>query len=154
MHRNLTILVVEDDADDAFFLRRALSDEKILNPVQVVANGKEAIAYLLGEGAFADRMVYPFPSVIISDLKMPLFSGFDLLEWLQKHPECIVIPFIVLSSSKLDADVKKAYVLGANAYLVKPRSVAELRKILRTTHEFWAVCELPRVSLLDGPPGT
>lgn len=145
MDRNLTILVIEDSEDDVFLLKRALASEHIKNPVQVVRDGVEAIDYLEGKGEFHDRVHFPFPSVIFCDLKMPRLSGFEVLEWLRNHPECSVIPVIILSSSKQEVDVKKAYRLGANAYLCKPHTVGEFREMLLDTYKFWEWCEKPRV---------
>lgn len=145
MNRNLTILIIEDNDDEVFLLQKALAREQINNPVQVVRDGVEAIAYLEGKGEFHDRARFPFPSVIFSDLKMPRMSGFDVLQWLQTHPECSVIPVIILTSSKQDVDVRKAYALGANAYLVKPGSLDDLQKMVRDTYQFWSWCEKPDV---------
>ena len=120
MKRNLTVLVAEDDPNDAELLRLALRAEGLGNPVQIVENGQKAIAYLCGQGEFSDRQRYPFPSVMFTDLKMPMVGGFEILQWLRDHPECNVIPVIVLSGSKLPGDVKRAYQLGANSYIQKP----------------------------------
>jgi CheY-like chemotaxis protein len=146
MNRNLTILIIEDDPNDVVLLKRALSRENINNPVQVVHDGKEALHYLQGEGKYHDRTEFPFPSVIFTDLKMPRMSGFDVLDWLKKHPECSVIPLIILSASKMEADVRKAYQMGANAYLVKPGSIGELQEMVKTAYNFWALCEKPPMS--------
>lgn len=145
MNRKLTILIVEDQPDDVFLLKRALTREGINNPVHVVHDGKEAVDYFQGAGEFSDRSRFPFPSVIFSDLKMPRMDGFEVLEWLRNHPECSVIPIIILTSSKLEADIRKAYALGANAYLVKPSGLDELQAIVRDTYNFWSRCEKPPV---------
>src|ERR1041385_2145111 len=102
MNRNLPILVIEDNEDDVFLLKRALAGEGINNPVQVVNDGLEAINYLEGKGKYHDRIQFPFPSVIFSDLKMPRMNGFDVLQWLRTHPDCSVIPIIILSTSRED----------------------------------------------------
>src|SRR5215510_7205705 len=93
-----TILLVEDDENDAFLFKRALKKCNIPNPVQWVKDGAEAIAYLTAEAAYGDRMAFPFPELIILDLKMPRMPGLDLLAWLRDHPELQVIPTIVMSS--------------------------------------------------------
>src|SRR5258708_6317532 len=107
-------------------LRLALNRCGIKNPVQIVTDGQEAIEYLQGAGKYHDRSQYPFPSVIFTDLKMPRVGGFEILEWLRAHPECSVIPVIILSASRLEADVQRAYQLGGNAYLVKPSKLEDL----------------------------
>ena len=145
MERNLTILIIEDDHNDVLLLKSALKRENINNPIQVVHDGQEGIDYLQGEGKFHDRDKYPFPSVIFTDLKMPRLSGFDVLTWLKSHPDCFVLPVIVLSASKLDEDIKKAYQMGANAYMVKPSQIEELQEMIKTAYKFWAYCEKPRM---------
>jgi len=132
-----TVLVADDDANDQFFIGREL--RKLVPPVhlQFVENGEQAIAYLQGTGVFSDRPRSPIPSVIFIDLKMPKVNGFELLEWLRRHETFKVIPTVVLSSSILQSDVDKAYELGANAYLVKPATVAEFQKLFKATGEFF-----------------
>ncbi|MDB6022017.1 MAG: two-component system response regulator [Pedosphaera sp.] len=146
MDRNLTILIIEDDPNDALLLQKALSRERITNPLQVVHDGQEAIEYLQGEGPYQDRARFPFPSVIFTDLKMPRRSGFEVLEWLRCHPDCSVIPLIILTNSKIDADIKRAYEMGANAYLVKPASLQDLQEMVKTAYNFWAWCEKPHLA--------
>ncbi len=143
MRRDLTILIAEDSENDALLLQMALKRAGIKERVYVVADGVEAIAYLRGEGKYKDRSKFPFPNVLFTDLKMPRMSGFEVLEWLRSHPECFIIPVIVLSASQLDDDIRKAYQLSANAYLVKPGKFEDLQKILKLAFEFWDKCEKP-----------
>ena len=144
MDGKLTILIVEDDPNDALILKKALAREGIKHTIQVVPGGQEAINYLQGQGQYSDRSQFPFPSVIFTDLKMPRISGFDVLHWLRTHPECSVIPVIILSASKLDEDIKRAYQMGANAYLVKPTQIRDLQQMVKTAFDFWALCEKPQ----------
>jgi CheY-like chemotaxis protein len=143
--RDLTILIIEDEPNDVLLLKLALARSGIKNPVQTVADGGEAIGYLHGTGKYADRSIFPFPSIIFTDLKMPRMGGFEVLQWLRAHPECFVIPMIVLTASRLDADIRRAYEMGANAYLVKPTDIADLQEMVRTAYEFWAWCEKPLI---------
>jgi CheY-like chemotaxis protein len=145
VNRHLTILVVEDNPAEALLLKKALASAQITNPVQIVENGQEAIHYLSGSGKYVDRVQYPFPSVILTDLKMPRVNGFDILRWLRAHPECSVIPAIVLTNSALPEDISLAYQLGANSYMVKPHGFNELVQMLRTAYEYWTYCEKPPV---------
>src|SRR6266536_970918 len=105
---NYTILLVEDEENDAKLVEMAFQKNNIRNPVHWAKDGLEAIAYLNGEGVHADRGLYPFPEVLILDLKMPRMSGLELLAWVREHPEYRVIPTIIMSSSRLEADVEKA----------------------------------------------
>ena len=139
----MDILLVEDDPNDVFFVQDAIEKSARGHKLYAVKDGDEAIAYLQGRGAYANREAYPVPNIILTDLKMPEMDGFEFLQWLKEHPECGMIPAIVFSSSRQDADVRKAHRLGANAYIMKPTSLAELVDVLRTTYEFWSHCERP-----------
>lgn len=141
-----TILIAEDQPDDAFLLQRAFRANNITDPMHIVTDGTEAIAYLRGEGKYADREIYEFPSFIISDLKMPRQDGFSILEALRSKPEWSVVPMIILSGSADENDIERAYMLCAKAYLVKPASFEELRLLVKKFHEFWSLCETPRVN--------
>jgi CheY-like chemotaxis protein len=141
-----TILIAEDQPDDAFLLERAFRANNITDPMHIVTNGTEAIAYLRGEGKYSNREIYEFPSFIISDLKMPGQDGFAILEALHSRPEWSVVPMIILSGSADENDIERAYMLCAKAYLVKPASFEELRLLVKKFHDFWSLCETPRVN--------
>lgn len=145
--QGFTILLVEDDENDAFLFKRALKKCGILNPVQWVQDGAEAIAYLTGGAAYVDRTAFPFPELIILDLKMPRMPGLDLLAWLRDHRDLQVIPTIVMSSSKHDSDVRQAYDLGANTYFVKPSSFDMLARVIQTLHEYWTLSTKPQTKM-------
>ena len=141
----LVILVAEDDENDVFLLKRAFKKLGIAMPCYVCGDGVEAMAYLKGEGRFADRVAHPFPRALITDLKMPRCSGFDLLRWLHEHPECNLIPKIVLSASAEPADVKLAYQLSANCYFTKPANFNKLVDFVKLAHAFWSTANLPEL---------
>lgn len=145
MKQELIVLIVEDDENDVYFLKKGLVLEGMGDQIQIVSNAFEAVQYLQGDGQFFDREQFPFPSLIFADLKTPRRDGFDLLEWLRNHPECSVIPVIVFSGSKKDADIRKAYEMGANAYMAKTANFDNLRAMLKATAKFWALCEKPHV---------
>ena len=147
MDSSLTILIADDSEDDIQIVRFALKGAGLTNPVQVCRDGTEVIEYLQARAAYADRARFPFPRVLLLDLKMPKLSGFDVLAWIRNHVECKVIPCVVLTNSAEPSDVKKAYELGANAYLRKPGTIDELAKLLRCLCEFWSACELPALSV-------
>lgn len=139
----LRILMADDSEEDLFFVQRALEKSGVGEYFKGVEDGQEAIEYLQCKGKFADRKKYPFPNVMLLDIKMPGMSGFDVLKWLQSHPECKVIPTIIFSSSSHDKDVHEAYVLGANAYIEKPTSSEDLVEVIQLTYQFWSRCETP-----------
>ena len=139
----LTVVIAEDDEDAIHLLEAALQAIACEHTVRIVRDGHEALDYLKGEGRYSDRTAFPFPDVLLIDLKMPLVSGLDVLTWLDKHPECNVLPTIVFSSSSHPSDIKMAYGLGASAYFVKPIDFEQLKRILRSTFEFWGKCVKP-----------
>ena len=143
MNRNLTILLVEDNPDDLFLLQRAFQKIELHNPIQTARNGEEAICYLEGAGPFSDRAQFPFPSLIISDLHMPKVGGMEILQWLRSHPNCYVIPVLILTASAPDQELLRAYQLGANACLRRPAGFDELVQMLKSTYSFWCWCQKP-----------
>lgn len=141
------ILIAEDDENDAHLLKYTLKKIGITNPIRIVPDGEEAISYLSGAGKYANREIYPFPAVIITDIKMPRKNGFDVLHWLREHPDCSIIPAVIWSSSAVDSDVTKAYQLGANCYLKKPNDSTSWEDTIRLLFTFWDVCEKPTLAL-------
>jgi DNA-binding response OmpR family regulator len=146
-----SILVLEDDENDALLLKRALRRLNVSSPVHIVTDGEEGIAYLSGTGKYRDRATYPFPGFIITDLKMPKKSGMEVLKWLSEHRELKVVPTLVLTSSKEESDVAKAYGFGANSYMVKPADFQDLERMMRLIHDYWNVCEKPFPPQRDEP---
>ena len=110
-----------------------------------MADADEAIAYIKGEGKYADRQHYQFPSYIITDLKMFPKDGFHLLEYIKKHPALSIIPVVMLSSSQDTDDIRHAYLLGASSFFTKPADADTLTILLKKIHEYWAECQVPAV---------
>jgi CheY-like chemotaxis protein len=148
VNEQFAILLAEDDENDVLLITRAFKRHFLDKQIHVVRNGEEAIAYLSGKGVFADRKKYPFPNLVITDLKMPKLSGFELLAWIEEHQEFRVIPTIVLSASREDRDVDRAYSLGANTYMVKPASFETLAEMVELIRDYWAVSIKPKVNQL------
>src|SRR5262245_41744317 len=115
-----SILLVEDDDNDDYFLELAFAAAQIDSPLKLAQDGAVTINYLAGRNEFADRERFPLPSLVLMDLKLPRLSGFEVLAWLRSDPVCRKMIVIILSASALSADVDRAYELGANSYLVKP----------------------------------
>src|SRR5689334_7718454 len=115
-----TILLVEDSSDDVFFMRHALKKAAIPHPVRVVSDGQAAVDYLSGVGEYVNRVDFPLPTIIFLDLKLPCFSGFDVLAWMRTQPALARIPVFILTGSSEERDKVPAQELGAKAYLVKP----------------------------------
>lgn len=137
-----TILLVEDDENDAFFLERAIKKSGMLNPLRNARDGQEAIDYLRGAGKFSRRADFPLPGLILLDLKLPFVMGLDVLKWIRQNPELSPI-VVVLSSSADETDIASAYRLGANAYLVKPSEVSKLEGMVRAINDFWLLQNTP-----------
>jgi len=143
--QKLTLLIVDDDADQRFFFKKSFESLGTRYKVQLAADGNEAIAYLKGEGKFGDRTEFEFPSYILTDLQMSPGDGFHILEFLKGIPALSVIPVVMLSNSDDVDDIRQAYLLGASSYFVKPRNVSFLGDLLKTIHEYWLGCEVPEV---------
>lgn len=142
-----TILVAEDDPNDQFLVERAFRKIGVTDPIQVVGDGAEAIAYMMGEGKYSDRAKYAYPTFVITDLKMPRADGFAVLEFLKGNPEWAVIPTIVLSASADVDDIKKSYMLGASSYHVKPQNSEALENQLAIINAYWMTCQVPEVDI-------
>jgi CheY-like chemotaxis protein len=123
------ILLVEDDPNDAIIARQALSKAGITHKIVHLRDGEEAIHYLGGEPPFNDRTKSPLPALVLLDLKMPKYSGFDVLTWLQSRPELAKVPVVVLTGSIYAEDRRRAHNLGAIGYEIKPVDSTELAAI-------------------------
>jgi CheY-like chemotaxis protein len=142
--KDFTVLLVEDDLNDIFLVKRAFKMAHLENPLQVVTDGEEATHYLSGRGKYADRHLYPLPRLIVMDIKMPRMSGFDVLEWIKKDGALRRIPVIIVSSSDRPQDINQAYELGANAYMVKPVSFRAVERLFESITHYWGLeCAKP-----------
>ena len=139
----MIVLLAEDNHDDAFLMQRAFKAHGLMRPPHIVDNGGDAIAYIAGERIYSDRIAYPFPNLVILDLKMPRVDGFQVLEWLRDHPDFRIIPTVVWSSSPDQRDVKHAYCLGANGYLCKPTDFPKFKAMLGRLLAHWDDCLKP-----------
>jgi CheY-like chemotaxis protein len=137
MNPENTVLLVEDNSKDVLLFRRALRKADVAMPLQVVDNGEAAIQYLAGEGIYTDRSLYPLPSLVLLDLKLPRRSGAEVLAWIRQHPALKRLPVVMLTSSRQSTDVNQLYDLGANAYLAKPQTFDELVEIVKTINQHW-----------------
>ena len=127
----LTLLCVDDSSDDTLLLQRACRRAGVRFVVQSVDDGTKAIAYLSGAEGYSDRTSYPVPKMILLDLKMPMTTGFDVLDWLRSRPEYKDLPVTVFTSSQHQSDIRAAYRKGANCFLSKPVEYEELLQVVR-----------------------
>ena len=130
-------LLAEDDEDHVHLIRRAFKKANLLNPLHVVRNGEEAIAYLEGVCPYANRAEYPLPALLLLDLRMPRKNGFEVLEWIRGRPGLESLRVIVLTTSEDMRDVNLAYRLGANSFLVKPADFAQFVNVLQAVQGYW-----------------
>ena len=126
MNRQSVFLLVEDNEDDVFFMRRAFKDAGLPNELYVVNSGEAALEYLSNAGPFSDCDKFPSPDMVFLDLKMPGLDGFDVLAWMRQE-RGLTVPVAVLTSSPEDSDSTRAMILGADCYLLKPPTRAMLR---------------------------
>lgn len=139
------VLVVEDDDNDILLVEKAFAKAELSNPILAVKDGEQAVAYLLGEGKFADRKQFPLPRLILMDLTMPRMSGLEVLAWLQDHRRFQVIPVVVWTSTQDEEKIRRAYQLGANSVMIKPCQFDEFKKMIRMIGDYWfhlGQCEL------------
>ncbi len=143
MLENQFILLAEDDPNDVLLIQRAFQKAGLRESLRVVRDGEQAIEYLSGSGPYANREKFPLPFVLLLDLKMPGTDGFEVLQWLRTDPELKRLLVVVLTSSNLQADVDRAYELGANSYLVKPVEFDAMVTMIQRFEAYWS--EINRV---------
>jgi CheY-like chemotaxis protein len=137
MENCVHILLVEDNRMDVELTLDAFREVRLVNPVHVAPNGREALDYLFGRGKYADREAYPLPRLILLDLKLPGIDGFEVLRQIKATPVLKRLPVIILTSSKEDGDRILSYDSGANSYLVKPVSFEGFLDIVRQIKGYW-----------------
>jgi len=140
-----TILAIDDDSNYLMLLEHVWRSTGTNNRIQCVGGGDKAVDYLKGEGEYSDRSRFPYPGLITLDLKMPHGDGFSVLQHLKSRPERQVVPTAILTGSAEPDDVKKAYLLGASCYHVKPNAYGDLGKLLKMILDYWLTCEVPSV---------
>ena len=131
-----TILLVDDDPDDAELTKVAFRKAGFANPI-VVCEGEDAMHYLAGDGQYADGEKFPLPQLVLLDRAMPGMTGWEILAWLRRCPELKSLPVIILSGSAFSGDKEKAKALGANAYEVKPQEFEQFVKLAAEIGDFW-----------------
>ena len=134
---NAEVLLVEDNPHDAQLFLLALKKKGLDSHVFVVKDGAEAIDFLFARGKYEERKLSSQLKVVFLDLKLPKLNGFEVLEQIRNSPEFKALPVVVHSSSAVEADVKKAYLLGANSYVVKPIDFKLHAEHMTHAVEYW-----------------
>ncbi len=138
-HQELDLLIVEDNASDSELMIRTLKKNQLCNKIILTKDGEEALNYVFGKGQYADRDTHNLPGVIFLDIKLPKVNGLEVLRQLKENEQTQKIPVIIVSSSKEDPDIKSAYNLGANSYVVKPVGFNEFKEKIDQLGLYWLV---------------
>jgi CheY-like chemotaxis protein len=141
------ILLIEDNPSDVDLTRRALEKGHIANQMVVARDGKEALDYLWGEGAWAGRDVSDLPAVTLLDLKLPKLPGLEVLRRVRGDSRTRRLPVVILTSSKEEQDLAAGYDLGANSYIRKPVDFEQFTEAIEHLGLYWLVWN-------EGPPKT
>ncbi|MFN7138851.1 MAG: response regulator, partial [Limisphaerales bacterium] len=131
------ILYAEDNDNDVLLVQMALQRSSPDVLLKTVPDGQEALAYLAGEGKYANRNEYPIPHFLLLDLKMPRLNGIELLEWIRSQPRLRNIPVIMLTASLEMSDQERCYALGANSFVIKPNSIDDLIAFTGLLSKYW-----------------
>jgi len=141
--RDETILLVEDNPDDVELTMRAFRKNNIANNVVVARDGVEALDYLFGRGAYADRNIKDTPRLILLDLKLPKVDGLQVLERLRADEHTKLTPVVILTSSKEEQDLISGYKTGANSYVRKPVDFNRFVEAVREIGLYWLLINEP-----------
>lgn len=139
-----TILIADDDLDDCLMIQRALTDARVVNPINLVHDGAALLDYLHGRPPYDDIATSPRPSLLLLDLNMPKVDGRKALAAIKKDPNLRRMPVVVLTTSKAEVDIFSTYNLGVNSFVTKPVIFASLVATMRSIGEYWfETVELP-----------
>ncbi len=139
-------LLVEDNRMDIELTLDAFQEARLTNTIHVSRTGQEALDYLFGRDLSADREAYPFPRLVLLDLKLPGIDGFEVLRQVKTTPVLKRLPVVILTSSKEEGDRALFYDIGANSYLVKPVSFEGFLSVVREIEGYWLTLNIE-------PPG-
>jgi len=137
------ILLVEDNPRDAEMIIRVLSKQNITNPISLVEDGAAALDFIFCRGEYASRYILQQPKVVLLDLKLPKVSGLEVLKAIKTDERTRSTPVVIVTSSQEDPDVKAAYALGANSYVVKPVSSDAFIDTMSKLGLYWLLVNKP-----------
>ena len=137
------ILIVEDNPNDAELIVRTLKKQHLANKIFIDEDGAEGLDFIFCRGKFSDCDKSCPPKVIFLDLKLPKISGLEVLKEIKSHNATKKFPVVIITSSKEDPDIKAAYELGANSYIVKPVDFDAFRNALSNAGFYWLVINEP-----------
>ncbi len=137
------ILLVEDNPDDEELTLHALKKVNLVNQIDVVRDGAEALEYIFCTGAYEQRVIENGPRLILLDLKLPKVDGLEVLERIKADPRTRMIPVVVLTSSREERDIVESYQLGVNSYIVKPVDFEQFVQSIGQVGLYWVVINQP-----------
>lgn len=138
------ILMADDDADDRLLAERALHEYRLKNGIRFVEDGEELMDYLYRRGKYSAPGSAPTPGLILLDLNMPRKDGREALAEIKRDPVLHKIPVVILTTSKAEEDIVRAYDLGVNSYITKPVSFQGLAEVMKTLSIYWfEIVKLP-----------
>lgn len=135
-------MLAEDSQKDVELTLAALEEHNLMNKVDVVPDGAEALDYLYCRGKYRDRAPEP-PVVVLLDLKMPKVDGLEVLRTIKQDPQLRALPVVMLTSSREERDLVESYKVGVNAYVVKPVEFQRFVHAIKDLGAFWAVINEP-----------
>jgi CheY-like chemotaxis protein len=140
-NRPIEILLIEDNPGDARLTEEALKEGKVRNNLHMVRDGVEAMAFLRREGKYKE---VPRPDLVLLDINLPRKDGREVLAEMKEHPDLMLIPVVVLTTSEAEQDVVRTYELRANCYITKPVDLEKFITIVRSIEDFWlTIVRLP-----------
>jgi len=137
------ILLVEDNPQDAELTTRALKKNNLANNLFTVEDGAEALDFLFCRGKYRDRSLSSPPKVVLLDLKLPKVDGLQVLRELRNNDATRAIPVVIVTSSREDPDIKAAYAIGANSYVVKPVDFDAFAQAVSQLGMYWLLVNQP-----------
>jgi CheY-like chemotaxis protein len=143
MNTSSAILYIEDDDNDVFLMERALKKVSVANPLKTISDGKQAIEYLSAQSG--DQI----PVLVLLDLSMPGKHGLDVLQWIRTQPSLSDMPVVILTSSNQEKDIHRAFLQGANGYLIKPGDPNDLVRLMGNVRSYWLSGIRPKGPFID-----
>jgi CheY-like chemotaxis protein len=143
MTRTKTMLLVEDNPQDEMLTLRALKRANLVNRVDVVRDGQQALNYLFRQGEFANLEGTELPTVVLLDINLPRLTGLEVLEQLRADPRTELLPVVILTSSDDERDRLKSYMNGCNSFVRKPVNFAEFAETVARLGVYWLATNVP-----------
>ena len=133
----IIILMADDDPDDRLLIEDALEENRLANDLHFVEDGEQLMAYLHRHDGYSHLATAPLPGLILLDLNMPKKDGREALAEIKADPKLRCIPIVILTTSKTEEDICRAYKLNCNCYITKPVDLKQFVEVIRSIENFW-----------------